>query len=433
MNYEDALNFIHGSKKFGSKLGLDNISKLLELLENPQDSLDIIHIAGTNGKGSTASYIMNILKEEGYRAGFFTSPYLETFTERIRINNNQIQEHRLCQITKLVKEKVEYMLNHGYNHPTEFEIVTAIGFKYFEEENVDFVVLEVGLGGRFDATNVVNKTLASVITSISYDHVDILGDNLSQIAREKAGIIKEDGLVFSYPQETEAKESIVEVVKNKKAEYFDFSCEDVNIIESTKCGSKFDFKTKEFEYADLHINLLGEHQIYNAALSVMVMETLRQKGLIKLSKEAIINGINNTSWNGRLEQISEKPDFIIDGAHNLNAAIELRKTIINLFSDKRLVLGIGMLKDKDVDGCIDLLVPLADEIVVTEAPLLPRAMKAEDLADKIIKYNKETHIEKDIEKAVKKALEVANEDDLIIFSGSLYIIGDVRRIVKDNK
>ncbi|WDV44755.1 bifunctional folylpolyglutamate synthase/dihydrofolate synthase [Clostridiaceae bacterium M8S5] len=429
MNYKEALKYIHGSKKFGSKLGLENITKLLELLGNPQDELKIIHIAGTNGKGSTASYIMNILKEEGYRVGFFTSPYLETFTERIRINEKHIPENRLGKITQRVKLAIQDMIERGYNHPTEFEIVTTIGMVYFAEEKVDFLVLEVGLGGRFDATNVVKNTIASVITSISYDHVDILGDTLYKIAKEKAGIIKDNGIVFSYPQQEEAKESIIEVVKDKNADYYDFDYNNITIIDIAKDGSIFDFNYKDIKYDNIKIQLLGEHQIYNAALAILLLEKLKQKGVIEISTKAIKEGLKNTRWAGRLETISHNPNFIIDGAHNLDAAIELRKAVQTLYKGKKIILGIGMLADKDVENCIEQLVPLADEVIVTEATL-PRAMKATELAQKIKKYNKITHVHSKISDAVHKALDIACEDDLIIFSGSLYIIGDVRRIVK---
>ena len=219
MDYQEAIDFIHSTYKFGSKLGLSNIAKLTELLGNPQDSYKIIHIAGTNGKGSTSNMIHDVLMAAGYKTGLFISPYLEEFTERIQINKVYIDKESLARITSLVKEKIEIMLKEGSNHPTEFEVVTAIGFKYFQEQKIDFLVLEVGLGGRFDATNVVSNTLVSVITSISYDHMEYLGDTLEKIAFEKAGIIKENSIVVIYPQEANIVNTIIDIAKAKKARF----------------------------------------------------------------------------------------------------------------------------------------------------------------------------------------------------------------------
>ncbi|WGX76482.1 Mur ligase family protein [Paraclostridium bifermentans] len=195
MNYNEALQFIHESHKFGMRLGLDNIKKLLELLGNPQNNLNIIHVAGTNGKGSTCSFISSILKESGYKVGLYTSPFLETFTERIRVNGENIREEEVGKIVSLIKEKIEIMVSEGYSYPTEFEIVTAMAFYYYNQEKVDFVALEVGLGGRYDATNVIDKPVVSAITSISLDHTGILGDTLGKIAFEKGGIIKKIALL----------------------------------------------------------------------------------------------------------------------------------------------------------------------------------------------------------------------------------------------
>lgn len=427
MNYEEALDFIHGTKKFGSKLGLDNIRRLLNLLGNPQKDLKYIHIAGTNGKGSTSSYIANILQEAGYKVGLFTSPYLERFNERMTIDGEDIPNDILATIVEKVKEKVELMNTEENLFPTEFEIVTAVAFEYFSKEKVDYVVLEVGLGGRLDSTNVIDSSLASVITTIDMDHVDILGDTLEKIAWEKAGIIKKNGLVISYPQKEEALEVLQKVSKEKEAELILCPMNKIKIAELNDCGAIFDFEYNGNTIKNIKINLLGEHQVYNATLALTAILNLRDRDLVKISDEAIKLGMSKTKWKGRLEVLRRNPTFLIDGAHNVQGVKSLIQSL-KLFKYNRLILGMGILKDKDVEHMIEILTPLADKIIITEADIF-RKMAAEELAEKVEKYNENITIEKNIEKAIDKAFEIAEKDDLILFSGSLYLIGDIRKIV----
>lgn len=424
---EEAINYIHGTNKFGSVLGLENIKILLEKLGNPQDKLKYIHVAGTNGKGSTCSYIINILQSAGYKVGLFTSPYLEIFNERIRINDDYIDDNSLSELTFKVKEKVDEMVKEGFNHPTEFEIVTAIGIEYFIKEKVDFVVLEVGLGGRYDSTNIISRSEASVITPIAMDHIDVLGDTLGKIAYEKAGIIKDNGLVISYPQEEEAMIVIKEVVNEKKAELIIAPVESLKIRDVTEEGTEFEYVSKDKTIENLRIKLIGEHQVKNASLAIATIEELNKRGKINVTEEQIKEGLLNTRWIGRLELIRKNPRFIIDGAHNLQGIQALKKTLSEIFNYKRLILGLGILKDKDVDHMIEQMAPLGDVIIVTE-PNIFRAMTAEELGEKMRKLNDNVIIEKNIESAIEKALEIAEKDDLILFSGSLYLIGDVRKI-----
>ncbi|WP_242824181.1 bifunctional folylpolyglutamate synthase/dihydrofolate synthase [[Clostridium] dakarense] len=229
MNYQESLKYIEETHKFGIRLGLDNMTKLLELLGNPQDKVKIIHVAGTNGKGSTCSFITSILKEAGYKVGLYTSPFLETFTERIRVNGENIPKEDVARIVTLIREKIEQMVSEGYSYPTEFEIVTTMAFYYYCEQNVDFVALEVGLGGRYDATNIIKKSEVSVICSISLDHVNILGDTIAKIAYEKGGIIKENGIAIVYDQGDEAKDVIKKICEEKNAKYIEVKFDDINI------------------------------------------------------------------------------------------------------------------------------------------------------------------------------------------------------------
>lgn len=420
MNYNEALNFISESHKFGMRLGLDNMKRLLELLGNPQEKLNIIHVAGTNGKGSTCSFISTILVECGYKVGLYTSPYLETFTERIRINNENIPEEKVANIISLIKEKIDIMIKEGYEYPTEFEIVTAMAFYYYFIENTDYVVLEVGLGGRYDATNVIDKSLVSVITSISLDHTGILGDTLEKIAYEKAGIIKENGTVFVYNQTDIVKNVIKEVCNKKNAKYIEVDFDDVIIKKSDINYQSFDYK----KYKDIKINLIGEHQIKNSILALNVVEFI----LDNIHLDTIKKGIEKTKWAGRIEKLSESPLFIIDGAHNEDGAKSLQKVLDKNLKDKNMTLIIGMLEDKDIDTVLEILIPYFNKVITT-TPNNPRSISCDKLKDKVYKYNKNVTQVKEIEKAVEYALENSKKDDVIICAGSLYMIGEVRKEV----
>lgn len=427
MNYQEALNYINDKDKFGSRLGLESIGRLLELLGNPQRGLKYIHVGGTNGKGSTSSYLSHCLRAGGYKVGLYTSPYLERFNERIQVNGKDIPDDTLARITNTVREKANIMISEGLLHPTTFEIVTAIAFLYYKEENTDFVVLEVGLGGRYDSTNIIETSLASVITTLDYDHIDVLGDTLGKIAFQKAGIIKKNGIVVSYPQEDEALNVLKDVAKEMDASFYITPTENIKIKEESDYGSVFDFKYKSIALENLKISLIGEYQVYNASLAITTLLILRENNLLDISNESIYKGLLETKWKGRLEVLKRNPTFLIDGAHNVQGINHLTKAL-ELFSYNRLILGIGILKDKDYNHMIELLAPKADEIVVTEVNM-PRKLSAEELGNEIKKYNPNVYIEKNIKNAILKSIELANEDDLIVFGGSLYLIGEVRTII----
>ena len=427
MNYQEALSYINDKDKFGSRLGLASIGKLLELLGNPHLGLNYLHVAGTNGKGSTSSYLAHALQSAGYKVGLYTSPFLERFNERIQINDVDIPDDTLARITALVKQGADTMVEQGIEHPTTFEILTAIAFIYYKEEKVDYVVLEVGLGGRFDSTNIIDKSLVSVITTLDYDHIAELGDTLGKIAYQKAGIIKQNGLVVSYPQAEEAKEVIEEVVLDKGADLYFSPNDKVVIKEENEFGSIFDYSFQNHKLDDLKITMIGEYQIFNASLAVTTLLVLRDKNLVKITDEQIRQGLSNTRWKGRLEVLKRNPTFLIDGAHNLQGINQLARAI-KLFKYDRLILGIGILKDKDVNHMVEQLAPMADLIVVTEVNM-PRKLDAETLASEIRKYNKNVFIEKEVKNAINKTIELATDKDLIVFGGSLYLIGEVRTLV----
>lgn len=428
MNYNEALQFIHESHKFGMRLGLDNIKKLLELLGDPQNNLKIIHVAGTNGKGSTCSFISSILKESGYKVGLYTSPFLETFTERIRVNGENIREEEVGKIVSLIKEKIEIMVSEGYSYPTEFEIVTAMAFYYYNQEKVDFVALEVGLGGRYDATNVIDKPVVSAITSISLDHTGILGDTLAKIAFEKGGIIKEDCPTIVYPQQEEASEVIKNICAEKKSKYIECDFKNIEIKSSNINSQIYNCNINGKELRDVEIKLIGDHQIKNSIVALNVIEYLNDIKITNISEENIRKGLLETKWPGRIEKISENPMFIIDGAHNEEGAKSLANSIDKYFENKNKILVIGMLEDKDIESVLDLLIPKFNKVITT-TPDNPRAIDANKLKEKIERYNIEVTCKPNIKEAVDYALEISNKDDVIISAGSLYMIGNVRTII----
>jgi dihydrofolate synthase/folylpolyglutamate synthase len=422
MTYEEAIQYIHSTYKFGMKLGLENIRRLLGYMGNPEKNLKIIHVAGTNGKGSTSSFINSILKEAGYKVALYTSPYLEEFEERMKINGENISREKLVYYVEYIKPIIARMVREGYNHPTEFEVITAIAFKYFSDEEVDFVVLEVGLGGRFDATNAISSSLVSVITSIDYDHMDKLGNTLGDIAYEKAGIIKKKGVVVSFYQQEEALKVINDACEVKEAYLTVLDKSNVVIKEQNSDFQVFDYKN----FKDLKITLLGTHQIYNASLAVEVIQKLKNIYGYRIEEEAIKRGLMSAKWPGRLEVMKKRPYVVIDGAHNPQGMTVLKESL-KLFNYRRLILVIGMLKDKEVNKMLNIITPVAD-VIITTTPLSDRAYSAKDLASKISRNS--VFAVDQIDKAVNEALKMAGEEDMVLFCGSLYMIGHVRKLLR---
>jgi len=432
LNYQEALDYIHGTHKFGSKLGLDNIRRLLEKLDNPQEGLKIIHIAGTNGKGSTCAFINAVLSEAGNKVGLYTSPYLEVFNERIQINNKPIEDHRLSELTGRVKEKVELLLSEGYAHPTEFEIVTAIAFCYFKEEAVDLLILEVGMGGRLDATNVIEKSLVSVIAPLALDHTQYLGETIDQIAMEKCGIIKEKGCVVSASQPVEAEKVIKEICKDRDAKLEIVKTCNYQIIRRSLTA--YEFKSQVLNgLGTIKIGLLGEHQIRNGILALRVIDFLVSEYGFDISLKAIQKGMENAKWPGRLEVISQKPNIIIDGAHNKHGAKVLGEFLRYHFNSNGKKTGemigvIGVLGDKDASGIVEETVANFDRMIVTE-PVNERAMDSAKLKALVEKTNDFVDESKNWEDAVEKAISLAKPEDSIVIYGSLYLIGGARSFI----
>ena len=323
MNYEDALKRIHGFQTFGSRLGLERMTVLMGYLGNPQDFIPTIHVAGTNGKGSVCRYLAEILRAHGYHVGLYTSPYLERFTERIEFDGMEISEEDLVSCSEIVFAAVDRMLLEGLESPTEFELVTAIGYVYFSRKPIDFLVLEVGLGGRGDSTNLVKDPLISVITSISYDHMEVLGDTLEKIATEKAGILKHGRPVVSGVREAEAVEVIRRIASDRGCQWIDATEVPVADVEKSLDGYGFSMEG----FGQIRLGMIGMHQVENAVCALKVVEALGKSGIIELDMETVRAAMSTARQKGRLEILKTAPYIIIDGAHNEAGADALVRVI----------------------------------------------------------------------------------------------------------
>lgn len=451
MTYKEAREFISNSNQYGSILGLDTITELLKRLGHPEEKLKIIHVAGTNGKGSTSAFITAILANAGYRVGRYISPTIYTYRERIQIvekviknnivppkktgdqktteevdQNMQVTTPEVQYITRegvsrtieVIEPICEAMIKEGYSHPTSFEIETAMTFLYLLWEKVDFVVLEVGLGGRLDATNVIRHPVLSVITSISMDHMQYLGDTLEKIAAEKAGIIKNATPVITCNQEPEVLRVFERAAKEQNTSLI--LADSFQVSEAV-----FTLKSTEFSYDNeqYRMHLLGKYQIMNAVLAIETAKTLNSIGY-PISRADIRVGLESAVWSGRFEVISNKPTIIIDGAHNEDAARTLKESIEIYFTNQKLIYIIGVLADKDYKSILKLTAPLADRIF-TLTPDNVRALSSGDLANEAAGFCNNVCDAGNVEQAVKLALAEAEEKDIILAFGSLSFLGDL--------
>lgn len=415
MDYQEALNYIDGVAWFGSKPGLSRVTELLRALGDPQDRLKFVHIAGTNGKGSCAAMLASVLKAAGYKTGLFTSPYLYRFNERMQINGEEIGNEALADIVTRVSIPAEKM----EDHPTEFELMTAAAMLWYAEEGCDIVVLEVGLGGRFDATNIISRPEVSVIMNIGLDHTKILGDTVEQIAAEKAGIIKPGCPCVLYQQ----SESVTQVIRDRCGE----TGSALTVADFSAIKPEFDslegqvFTYKGEAYA---IPLLGEHQRKNAAVVIETAEVLRRRGW-RLPQEDVEHGLYAVSWPARFEPVAEEPYFIVDGGHNPQCAQTVAENLQNYFPLCRRVLLMGVLADKDYQGLSEILAPEADEFVCV-TPNSDRALPAQELAELLRSFGKPVTVCDSIKEGVSAAIDAAGPEGMVCAVGSLYMVGEIR-------
>jgi dihydrofolate synthase/folylpolyglutamate synthase len=410
---------MYGLRRFGIILGLETIKRILSALGNPQENFTSIHVAGTNGKGSVASALSSILHESGYKVGLYTSPHLVRFNERICINNCQISDADVVKSYKAVQQ-----VHHGDRSPTFFEFATAMALYEFGRQKVEWAVIETGMGGRYDATNIITPAI-SIITNVSMEHRDYLGNTLAQITREKAGIIKQRTPVVTAVKQKQAQSVIQRVAHKNSAPVFMLG---KNFTVRRNRTGYFSYYGIENTWHDLQTPLLGHYQVQNAALALAASELLN-KLKAEISFKSIKNGLTKTRWPGRLEIVSDKPLVILDGAHNLIAARNLSKFLAANLVNRRIILVVGILDDKPYESMLKSLLPVCSRAIITRAKT-DRALPPQKLYATAKKIISDVTTVADVAKAAKHAIETAGPDDVVCIAGSLYVVGEAKEAIE---
>ena len=434
MNYNEVCNYIEENVKgLGSKPGLDCVKELLKRIGNPEKELSVIHIAGTNGKGSTGVFLQSILCKCGYKTGHFSSPALSDFREMITLNGIMIPKTKVCEGYEMIISVAKEMVAEGLRHPTEFEMQTALAFWYFHIRQTDFVILECGMGGLYDATNVIEKPRVTVFTSISLDHAAYLGETILEIAENKAGIMRENVPCVSAPQE----EGVVEIL-SRKAEALGSSISFVQkeeiIRKPVKSGSTIS-RSQTFSFRDakqIKLSLLGTFQPENAATALLTVEELKKQG-VSVRDDYIRKGLKEANWPGRFEVIGRNPIFITDGAHNPDAVAKLMATMDLYFTNRRIIYIMSVLKDKEYSPMLEMSVKRATAIITVTSPMRERALPALDLAMAIRPYNENVTAVDSVEEAVEMSLLMAGREDVILGFGSLSYLGALKKAYEMRK
>jgi len=423
--YQEVVDWLFQVRRFGPDRTLDPIIYLSELLGNPQNRFKAIHITGTNGKGSTSAMIASILSAAGYSVGLFTSPHLERFTERIVVDGEEIREKDVVRLTKLIRPLVERLEKEPQRvHPLFFDIVTAIAFQYFAERGVDFAVLEVGMGGRLDATNIVNP-LVSVITNISLEHTQVLGDTILKIAYEKAGIIKPCSVLVTATQDDSVYALFEETCKRLKTEIHRVG-DDISFrrLGGDLHGQSFEVDGLKGSYT-LYTPLLGDYQLYNAATAVGAVETLSRNN-IEITGTAIARGLADIRWPGRLEVMQEHPLVVLDSAKDAEAMRALAQAIRDIPHEK-LIAVVSISGDKNIPDMIRNLSPVVDRFIVTSHTVMGRAAERERIGKEAKRIGKPWDSIEHVYDAVDKAISCAGIDDMVLVTGSVFAVGEARR------
>ncbi|MFH1520914.1 MAG: folylpolyglutamate synthase/dihydrofolate synthase family protein [Candidatus Micrarchaeota archaeon] len=423
----EVVQYLYSLKNQGSKLGLGRMEKLLDLLGRPERSFKSILVAGTNGKGSTVAMIYSILRNAGFSVGRYISPHITCLNERIVVDDKQITDQDLFRIINEIRKKIETLKNEeNFDHPTFFEVTTAATFVYFRERKIDFAVLEVGMGGRLDATNTVIP-LVSVITNVSLEHTKILGDSIEKIAYEKGGIIKENGMVVT-TTEGEALKKITEICKERNAKLV-MNGSEIKTKNRSSTGwiQKFDADILDKTYVGLELNLIGEHQIKNAICALSTIKFIQQQG-ITIPEDAIRTGLKKVDWPGRMEIVQEKPLVILDCAKDADASKKLAETIRNDIKPKKLIVVISISSDKNISEMIGAIIPLANMVILTAHHVMERATDPQLLANEVIKYNKKFEIIPDVKDAVRTGIKMSGIDGTVIVTGSVFTVAEAREI-----
>jgi dihydrofolate synthase/folylpolyglutamate synthase len=416
--YQQSLDYLYGLEKFGMIFGLTQVERILEAIGNPHREVQAIHIGGTNGKGSTAAMMASILQKEGYRVGLYTSPHLIRFTERIKVNGKEIEKEEVAALTGWMRERIEAS---GITPPfTFFDFTTAMALLYFKQRMVDLAVLEVGLGGRLDSTNVVDP-LISIITNIAKDHEEQLGKSILKIAGEKAGIIKKGRPLITAATQPQVLRLFSKVCREKGAPYFRVGKE-FQYVQSGE--GKFNYEGLHRKLWSIYLNLFGFHQIINATTALGATEVLEDLGYT-VSNDAMIEGLKEVEWPGRLEMVCFSPRVVLDGAHNPAGALVLKESLKKEFQYHHLILLIGMMKDKDIESVLHLLAPRANHLILTR-PHIDRAAPPTLLKKALGQKGKRAEIIEDLKEAIDKGLAMTKEEDLLCITGSLYTVGEAR-------
>lgn len=433
MNYQESISYLEGLKIFGIRLGLTRIERLLELLGRPQDRYRTIHVTGTNGKGSVSAMVEGALRRSGIHTGFYSSPHLVSYTERVRVDGQNISEEDFAEGITVIREKIDQMLAEGDECPTQFEVLTALGFYYFAKCQVEYAVIEVGLGGTLDSTNVITPEV-SVITNVTMEHADKLGGTLRSIAENKAGIIK-DGVPVVTAAKGEPLKVIRETAEAKNADIFvegeDFSSTFLSCDGHTQ---KLEFSSEllGIEKKPYELHLLGRHQVENSAVALMTIRLLHNIDE-RITMQTVTEALRLVSWPARFEHLElGAQQIIIDGAHNPAGMQALRGSLDDIFPAEERVLLLGILKDKDIDTMLAILLRPNDTVVVTR-PQSERADSADDLLRRVAPAVQHVEAFSDNEEALDRALELANGEKLLVIAGSLYLVGGVRQMLLKRK